>query len=84
MAKVASFSVTYDRKFNIGDYNSLRLGATITVELEDDDDPDAVIAANQERVKKAVAREYVELRKKLDATKTNGQTVEAKTQIAQS
>lgn len=42
MAKTTMVSVTYGRKFNLGDYNSAHIEISIWAELEDGDDSDTV------------------------------------------
>ena len=42
MAKITTVSVTYERKVNLGDYNSAHIGISIWAELEEGDDPKAI------------------------------------------
>lgn len=81
--RVKTISVSYRRKFNLGDYNSLDLEATVWCDLDEGEDEAMIIAGQQTLVKNAVAREYVELRKKLDGQKARNVTVAEKVQLAQ-
>ncbi len=61
--KVSTISVSYQRKFNLGDYNSLGLEATIWADLEEGDDPQAVMLRLQDQVRESVKREFARLPK---------------------
>ena len=41
--QVKTVSVTYERKLNLGDFNSAHVGLTVWADVEDDDDLDAVM-----------------------------------------
>jgi hypothetical protein len=71
---VRRVSVSYDRKFNLGDFNSISLGASIWGELEDTDDVVAAVAALQAMAREAVRVEFKRLRdgKKNSATPAQG------------
>ncbi len=43
--KVTTVSITYKRKFNLGDYKSAELGATLWADLEEGDDVSACTKA---------------------------------------
>ena len=45
MTKVKTVSVTYDRKINLGDFNSASVGITIWADVEEGDDLDAAMSA---------------------------------------
>lgn len=45
MPKVKTVSVTYDRKINLGDYNSAAVGITIWADVEEGEDLDAAMHA---------------------------------------
>lgn len=35
---VKAVSITYERKFNLGDYNSVHIGVTLSADLDDSED----------------------------------------------
>ncbi len=76
--KIDKISITYNRAFNLGDYNSLRLEATVWADVDEGDNPDECIRALQEQVRDAVKKEYGRLK---DTVPPNGR-VEAKAQVA--
>jgi hypothetical protein len=45
MATVKTVSVTYDRKLNLGDFNSAAVGITVWADIEEGDDLDATMRA---------------------------------------
>lgn len=45
MAEIKTISVTYGRKFNLGDYNSAHIEISMWADLEAGDDPDEVTEA---------------------------------------
>jgi hypothetical protein len=59
---VKKASVTYERKFNLGDFQSLTLGAVLWADLEGDENPRASIEALQVIARDAVRAEFVRLR----------------------
>ena len=72
MPKVKTVSVTYDRKINLGDYNSAAVGITIWADVEEGEDLDAAmhalwnmatdnVKAKAETFKKNIAAEAVNL-----------------------
>ena len=56
--KINAVAVAYQRRFNLGDYQSLGLECTIWADLEEGDEPDQVIATLQEQARIAVKREH--------------------------
>jgi hypothetical protein len=76
--KIDKIAAGYERKFNLGDYNSLSLEVTIWADVEDGDDPQAVIQAVQDKCRDSVKAEYARLKSKVPANTS----VEAKAQIA--
>jgi hypothetical protein len=56
--KIKTIAAGYERKFNLGDYNSLNLEVTCWADLEDGDDPEASIQAIQDKCRNAVRAEY--------------------------
>lgn len=55
---VSKIAVAYQRKFNLGDYNSLSLECTAWADLEPGEDHIAQIAVLQEQVREAVRQEF--------------------------
>ena len=85
---IKTIAVSYERKFNLGDYNSLQLEATCWADLDvgAGDNPTECIRQLQATVRDAVAQEYVTLKTKLDARKAagnGGASVSAKAQVPQ-
>lgn len=55
MAKVTTISVTYGRKFNLGDYNSAHIEISIWADLDlDEDDPQVVTEELYKEAKRQV------------------------------
>jgi len=77
--RVTQISTTYERKFNLGDYQSLKLAVTAWASLDEDDDYGDAVKALQADCRCAVREEYLALKEKLQP----GQSVEASSQIAQ-
>lgn len=75
--KVSTIAVCYGRKFNLGEYNSLHLEATVWADLEEGDDPDRVMADLQGQTREAVKREYLRLKPGVQP----GQAVESSSQL---
>jgi len=68
--RVNTVSVSYGRKFNLGDYNSLALEVTLWADLEEGDDAQTVVNSLQEQARESVKREYGRLPKKTVPTST--------------
>lgn len=51
-------SVTYERKFNLGDYNSLHIGVTLWADVEDGENHLVAIKALQDDARDSVKNEY--------------------------
>ena len=81
--RVKTISVSYERKFNLGDFNSLKLEATVWADLDEGELTDESIETLQGTVKSAVAKEYLELKKRLEAQKAKNVAVAEKVQLAQ-
>jgi hypothetical protein len=65
--RVVTITATYARTFNLGEYNSMRLEASLSADLDDDDDPAAAHAELFDLAKatvKAQAAPVLERRKK--------------------
>lgn len=58
--QMKTISVTYDRKFNLGNYRSLNLAVTLWADLEEGDDAEAAVAELQATARKLVKREMRE------------------------
>ncbi len=54
MATITTVSATYERKFNLGDYNSAHIGITLWADLDDEDDPEKVRGSLFEQAKATV------------------------------
>lgn len=76
--KIKTLTATYDRRFNLGDYNSLRIEVSVSAELDEEDWADAVMLAIQLRAREAVRSEYIRLK---DSVRSH-ESIEAKSQIA--
>lgn len=63
---VTTISVTYARTFNLGDYNSMRLEAAVSAELEVGDDPEQAQAALWAIAKDSVKAQAMPVLKKRD------------------
>lgn len=67
MAKVRTVSVTYGRKQNLGDYNSVHSEITVWVDLDEDDNEAKVASATREMARNHVMSELARLNQKLQA-----------------
>ena len=63
MPRVKTVSVTYERKFNLGDYEMLHLGTTCWAELDPEDDPIETTQQLQQLAREAVRQEWRRLKK---------------------
>lgn len=70
--KVKTVSVTYDRKFNLGDYNSASVGVTLWADVEGDDDHTACVQQLQADARDLVRAEYQRMRAKATHPAVNG------------
>lgn len=57
MPKITNVSVTYDRKINLGDYNSVKFGLTVWADVDEDEDLDAAMKALWEMAKENVRQQ---------------------------
>ena len=62
--KTTQVSVTYERKFNMGDYNSLHLGVTIWADLEEGENHLVAIKTMQDDARDSVRNEFARIPKK--------------------
>jgi len=65
--QVKTISVNYERKLNLGDYNSATVGMTLWADLDEGEDVEAAISTLQAAAKEAVKREALPLVGKADA-----------------
>lgn len=65
--KLATISVTYDRKLNLGDYNSAHIAMTLWAQLEDGDDPAPAAEALRQMARHQVMAELARLQPSLKA-----------------
>jgi hypothetical protein len=59
--KVTQVSVTYERKFNLGDYNSAHIGLSLWAQLDEGEDAEAVARTMQDQARGLVRDEYKRL-----------------------
>lgn len=69
--KVDKVAVGYERKHNLGDYNSVTAEVSLWADLEDGDDPQAVIAELQEMAREDVKRELLRVTQKKKPIQTS-------------
>ncbi len=62
--KVKTISATYERKFNLGDFNSATVGATAWADLEECEDPVTAYAELFAEIKDVVKTQSLPLLKK--------------------
>jgi len=55
--RIKTISVTYERKLNLGDYNSATIGATLWADLDTNEDPAAALDALQNLAREAAKAE---------------------------
>ncbi len=65
MAKITTVSSTYERKMNLGDFNSVNIGVTLWAQLEDTDDEADVTTALRDMARNHVVTEMSRLEPKL-------------------
>lgn len=65
--KLTTISVTYGRKFNLGDYNSVHIEMSAWADLDDVDDPVLANEALRQMVRNNVQSELARLRPELKA-----------------
>ncbi|MFW9259775.1 hypothetical protein [Nostoc sp. CALU 546] len=52
--KIGTVSVSYSRKFNLGNYESIELGCSLWAQVEDEEDADGVVQFLYHQAKAAV------------------------------
>ena len=66
LMRIKQVSVSYQRAFNLGDYNSLRLEVTYWADLEENDDPVLITKHLQAAAREDVKREFGRVQQKLN------------------
>ncbi|MGE4197656.1 MAG: hypothetical protein AB7G11_11095 [Phycisphaerales bacterium] len=61
--QVKTISVTYERKFNLGNYQSANLGTSIWAELDEDDDEAKCLERLRSQARASVRDEYQRLKR---------------------
>lgn len=65
--KLTTISATYDRKLNLGDFNSAHIAMTLWADLEDGDDPAAAGEALRQMARHQVMAEMARIKPELQA-----------------
>ena len=65
--KLTTISATYDRKLNMGDYNSAHIGMTLWADLEEGDDPATAGEALRQMARHQVMAEMARVKPELQA-----------------
>ena len=65
--KLTTVSATYERKNNLGDYNSAHIGVSLWADLEDGDDPAMATDALREMARNHVMTEMARIKPELQA-----------------
>lgn len=60
-------SATYDRKVNLGDFNSAHIAVTLWADLEEGDDPATAVEALRQMARHQVMAEMARVDKRLEA-----------------
>lgn len=85
--KLKTISVTYERKMNLGDYNSVHAGVTLWADLEDGDDEADATEALRQMARNHVMTELARLQPALRAKVENlfmGLPVEVRANLQES
>jgi hypothetical protein len=56
--RVKTISVVYERKINLGDYNSATIGLTLWADVDDDEDHASVVTELQRQAREFARAEY--------------------------
>jgi len=81
---VTTISATYERKHNLGDYNSANIGMTLWAQLEEGEDEAAAAIALRDMARANVMQELSRIDKRLEAKVQDlymGLPVEVRTQL---
>lgn len=65
--KLTTISTTYDRKLNLGDYNSAHIAMTLWADLEEGDDPALAANALRQMARHQVLAEMARIKPELQA-----------------
>jgi len=65
--KLTTISATYDRKLNLGDYNSAHIAMTLWADLEEGDDPALAANALRQMARHHVLAEMARIKPELQA-----------------
>ncbi len=69
--KLKTISVTYERKFNLGNYQSANIGITLWADLDEDDDEAEAVTAMWEMAKANVKAQALPLVRDTEAEVTS-------------
>jgi hypothetical protein len=56
--RIKAIGVNYERKFNLGNYNSVVIGCSLWANIDEDEDEDTCILILQDKCREAVRSEY--------------------------
>lgn len=60
--RIKAIGVNYERKFNLGDYNSAVIGCSLWANIDADEDEDTCTLILQDKCREAVRSEYRKVR----------------------
>jgi hypothetical protein len=70
--KTKMVSITYGRKFNLGNYNSAEVGLTVWADVDDGESGAEVVAELQRQARESVKREFMRLARVAEDPSGNG------------
>jgi len=76
---ITTIAVSYSRKFNLGNYNSVDLSCSLWAQIDAEEDEDCCIAILQDKAREAVRSEYHKVKSNqgpVPTIKINGTVVE--------
>ena len=76
---ITTIAVSYTRKFNLGNFNSVDLSCSLWAQIDAEEDEDCCIAILQDKAREAVRSEYHKVKTNqgpVPAVKVNGALVE--------
>jgi hypothetical protein len=76
---ITTIAVSYTRKFNLGNFNSVDLSCSLWAQIDAEEDEDGCIAILQDKVREAVRSEYHKVKtnsRAVPTVKVNGALVE--------
>lgn len=56
--KITTISFTYNRKFNLGNFNSVELGCSLWAQIDEEEDEDTCIEILKDKCREHVRREF--------------------------